>query len=81
MEEEEDIYPQEQQVTIEDLSESLFAGGSFSPNQWLYEQLCLALPLRSLCEKDCQPPSISAPSDTLIDSRWQSLAKLGKAID
>ena len=73
-------YPQEQQLALEDLSETLFSGGSFSPQDWLYEQLCLALPMCYLCGKDCQPPSTSPTSDSLIDSRWQTLEKLKRSI-
>jgi uncharacterized protein len=38
---------------LEDLVESLAPDGHFPPDAWLYEQLCLALPQRQLCNQDC----------------------------
>ncbi|ABB57649.1 YceD family protein [Synechococcus elongatus] len=62
----------------DELEESLPPDGSFDPQQWLYEQLCLALPLRNVCAEDCpgpaQPESESPPS--VVDDRWLALAKL-----
>lgn len=50
-------YPLEREISIEDLAESLSHTGHFEPETWLYEQLCLAMPLKQLCSKDCpQPP-------------------------
>ncbi|ASC69271.1 hypothetical protein XM38_001980 [Halomicronema hongdechloris C2206] len=73
--------PLEQEVTTEDLVETLPPNGYFHPNTWLYEQLCLALPQRQLCASDC--PGVSAkessgevPSSGLADQRWSALAAL-----
>ena len=71
---EQDI-PLEREVKWEDLSETLAPNDYFQPNEWLYEQLSLAMPMRQLCSKDCQKPSISV-TDPITDSRWQSLAAL-----
>jgi uncharacterized protein len=60
----------------ENLSESVSPDGYFDAYKWLYEQLSLALPLRQLCGKDCQPPEISQPNEILQDSRWSALASL-----
>jgi uncharacterized protein len=67
----------EREVPVEDLSETLPPDGYFHPETWLYEQLCLALPLRQLCDENCQQPAtISSKTDPLMDSRWASLAAL-----
>jgi uncharacterized protein len=67
----------EREVPIEDLSEKLAPNGYFQPETWLYEQLCLAFPLRQLCDENCQQPAtIASATDTPIDSRWASLASL-----
>lgn len=68
--------PAEREVSLEDLSESLHLEGYFYPNDWLYEQLCLAMPMRQLCSEDCQQPAGKADREPLVDSRWASLAAL-----
>jgi uncharacterized protein len=74
--------PIERRVDFEDLVESLTPNGHFSPEEWLYEQLCLALPLRQLCSPDCAgvvqndaPAPATTPTSSL-DSRWGSLESL-----
>jgi uncharacterized protein len=42
--------PLEQEVASEDLVESLSPQGHFDPATWMYEQLCLALPQRQVCD-------------------------------
>jgi uncharacterized protein len=63
----------------EDLVETLPPDGYFDPVKWLYEQLCLEIPLRQLCDKQCK--GISLPQDEnesaanpRIDRRWAGLA-------
>lgn len=67
----------EKEVSLEDLSETLPPNGYFQPSAWLYEQLCLALPMSQVCGQDCQgadqPQEVTEP---VIDSRWSSLASL-----
>jgi uncharacterized protein len=64
-------------LELENLEESLSPQGYFDVQEWLYQQLCLALPLRKLCDEKCPPISVkSSTSEPLIDSRWQSLAAL-----
>jgi uncharacterized protein len=73
----EEYLPLEREVAVEDLSESLDSMGYFAPGSWLYEQLCLAMPVRQLCSNDCQPPSYqTGDNQVIIDSRWSSLAAL-----
>ena len=68
---------------LEELVDSLSPDGHFDPNVWLYEQLCLALPLRQLCAKDCagiippkEPDLGPSEAQQLMDSRWGILANL-----
>ncbi len=61
----------------EDLEENISSQGYFDVEEWLYQQLCLALPMRKLCDDNCPPPAFnSSPEQPLMDSRWQSLAAL-----
>ena len=67
----------EKEVSLEDLSEKLPPNGYFQPSVWLYEQLCLALPMSQVCGQDCQ--GADKPQEAIepaIDSRWSSLASL-----
>ena len=69
----------EVEVAMDDLVETLSPKGTFSPGEWLYEQLCLAIPQRQLCDTDCPGIAVEASSsDTLqpIDNRWASLQAL-----
>ena len=63
-----------------DLVESIPAQGKFDCAQWLYEQLCLALPIQQLCSEVCVPESIeknqSSGAIDSVDHRWAALAKL-----
>ncbi|MCS6813079.1 MAG: YceD family protein [Cyanobacteria bacterium] len=75
-----DVIPEDSDY--EDLVETLPAQGHFSPTGWLYEQLCLSLPLQQLCAATC--PGIQATTSTdsdgqdhtPTDRRWSSLAAL-----
>ncbi|MBL1211529.1 YceD family protein [Geminocystis sp. GBBB08] len=79
-EEESDLnYPLEREIISEDLSETLPPNGELIVDEWIYEQLSLAMPLRNLCENDCQPPLLKEKKDSTIkDNRWSSLANLIK---
>lgn len=73
-----DIFAAEREITLEDLVETLSPRGYFDPSQWLYEQLCLQIPQRQLCDTNC--PGISPATDDdskqLVDKRWASLQSL-----
>jgi uncharacterized protein len=76
IEEDEDL---EREVALEDLVESLSPQGYFKPDEWLYEQFCLAIPQRQLCNQACQGIAVgsSQPEPTSgIDRRWASLETL-----
>ncbi len=70
----------ELEIAPEDLVESLSPHGTFDPAGWLYEQMCLALPLRQLCDATCpgivtegdQVPALNPP----VDRRWAALESL-----
>lgn len=69
--------PVEREVGLEDLVEVLHPRGYFFPDEWLYEHLCLSLPHRKLCDRQCpgiQPGPDAGESQPLLDRRWASLA-------
>lgn len=70
-------YPQEREISWDDLSETLSPDGYFDPQAWLFEQLSLNLPLRQLCGKSCQQPKTTdLEAEPNPDSRWAALAIL-----
>lgn len=74
--------PLEREVLMEDLLETLSPHGYFYPSEWLYEQMCLELPQRQLCQLNC-PGILSGKvdsSDQPVDSRWASLEALKKQL-
>ncbi|AFZ58258.1 DUF177 domain-containing protein [Anabaena cylindrica FACHB-243] len=73
--------PLEMEVAVEDLVETVSPNGYFYPSEWLYEQMCLAIPQRQLCDRNC--PGILetvASSEEIVDSRWASLQSLKKQL-
>lgn len=74
--------PLEQEVNPESLVESLSSEGYFEPETWIYEQVCLALPQRQICDLNC--PGIlpvehqRSGADRMenVDHRWSALAAL-----
>ena len=69
--------PLEREVAIEDLVESISPNGYFDASEWLYQQMCLAIPQRQLCDRNC--PGITdnaSDSPELTDSRWAALSRL-----
>jgi uncharacterized protein len=77
-----DDLPLEREVPVEDLLESLPPDGHFYPAEWLYEQMCLAMPHRQLCDRDCPgiTPEVESDSENTVDSRWASLEALKKQL-
>lgn len=72
--------PLEREITLEELVETLPTNGYFHPDKWLYEQLCLEIPQRKLCDQQCSGIPIGdtlpiVPS-TKPDGRWASLEAL-----
>lgn len=77
--------PLDQEISTEDLTESLPPTGHFYPEDWLYQQLCLELPAQQLCRPDCQgvalPDEQPTPTDAAADQRWSALAALKHQLD
>ena len=74
--------PNEREVSLEDLSETLPPNGHYDPEAWLFEQLSLALPLRKVCGNDCPGASQNATADeNHVDRRWASLAALKEQLN
>jgi len=73
------------EVDLEDLVENLSPGGYFSPSDWVYEQMCLELPHKQLCDTECPGISLTddantESSETVSDSRWVSLEALKRQL-
>ncbi|UBF24787.1 YceD family protein [Kovacikia minuta CCNUW1] len=73
-----DPVPLDQDISLDDLVETLPPNGYFDPTTWLYEQLCLEIPQRQLCDQACQ--GIPLPETSGVqpsgDRRWASLEAL-----
>lgn len=74
--------PLEREVALKDLIETLPPQGYFYPSEWLYEQLCLEIPQRQVCDAQCAgiqtatQESLAQPADR----RWASLEALKKQL-
>jgi uncharacterized protein len=71
----------EQEVGMDDLVETLPPNGYFYPSTWLYEQICLTLPQRQICDPNCGGIDIAnqnheTEQQPTIDSRWAVLSQL-----
>lgn len=68
----------DQDISSDDLVESLPPDGSFDPTTWIYEQLCLEIPQRQLCDQSCKGIDLSEalPQTPEVDRRWASLEAL-----
>lgn len=60
----------------EGVSEQLDPSGSFDPEQWIYEQLCLQLPLVNRCGPQCPGPACWQSQQPVLDPRWAALRQL-----
>lgn len=72
----------EKEVDLEDLIESVSPQGNFDPGEWLYEQMCLAVPQKQICRPDCEGIAFKNPKSTEpeIDHRWAALSSLKKQL-
>ncbi|MEM9766710.1 MAG: YceD family protein [Cyanobacteria bacterium P01_D01_bin.71] len=70
--------PLEQEISSEDLVESLSPQGYFEPETWIYEQICLQLPQRQICDVNCQGLHVDQAQSTqpAVDDRWSALEVL-----
>ncbi|OKH37152.1 metal-binding protein [[Phormidium ambiguum] IAM M-71] len=74
----------EKETALEDLVESLPPNGYFYPDDWLYQQMCLAIPQRQLCDRNCQGIQLennSIAGEEIIDSRWATLEFLKERLN
>jgi uncharacterized protein len=72
-----DGYLLEREGSLDDLVETLSPDGDFDPQAWIYEQLCLALPQRQLCDQNCRGIDTSYVDEQQpVDRRWASLETL-----
>ena len=75
------------EVALEDLVETLPPNGYFNPAEWIYQQLCLEVPHKQICDPQCagiilndEEDASTETSETLSDSRWASLAALKRQL-
>jgi len=69
----------EQDLTVtSDLIETLPSQGHFVVGEWVYQQLCLAIPQKQLCRPDCAGinPAPAPQPEQKVDQRWASLQSL-----
>jgi len=68
----------DQDITPDDLVETLSSKGYFEPATWIYEQLCLELPQRQLCDQMCKGIEVPITEATApaTDRRWASLESI-----
>lgn len=68
----------ELEVELENLVEALPPQGHFHPDEWLYEQLCLAIPPQQLCDNACPGIVVQGSEATPppVDRRWSALFQL-----
>jgi uncharacterized protein len=65
------------------LTETLPPNGYFYPGDWLYQQLCLALPQRQRCDEQCPGIEVEVTAETErqnLDQRWSGLADLKRQL-
>lgn len=74
--------PLERETALDELVETLPPQGYFQPGDWLYEQVCLALPPRQLCDRQC--PGIEVDNTevptSVKDRRWEALEALKRQL-
>lgn len=69
--------PLDRDLSMDDLVETLQPNGNFEPASWLYEQLCLEIPQRQLCDQQCVGIKVAdSEAKPIIDQRWASLETL-----
>ncbi|MEO1134641.1 MAG: YceD family protein [Cyanobacteria bacterium J06639_1] len=76
LEAEPEEYADELEVATEDLVERINPDGSFDVENWLYQQLWLAMPQQQLCSEDCQGLTVEQDASDRVDSRWAKLQNL-----
>ena len=78
----EQLQESEEIAEMEGLVECLDPRGAFDPEQWVFEQLNLLLPVVNHCGDHCPGPALSSratdhvPERPAMDPRWQALLQL-----
>ncbi len=67
----------------DDLLEVVPSQGYFDPGDWLYQQLCLALPQQQICDPACKGIVLKSGPEksTGLDQRWAGLAELRRQLE
>ena len=78
-----ELFHIEAENSVEHLVETLSPDGYFNPREWVYEQVCLAVPPRKLCDKNCQGIKLSGmkTSSSVLDSRWAALEAIKRQLN
>jgi len=73
----------DREIVVEDLVETLPPNGYFQASDWLYQQMCLAIPQRQLCDPKCRGIQLNKTDSSTeqIDSRWASLEALRERLN
>jgi uncharacterized protein len=73
-----DRLPKETEIDVNDLVETLPPKGYFDPEEWLYQQLCLAIPFQKIAPDAPELVELteSIEQKTVIDKRWAVLNTL-----
>ena len=80
---EKELFHIEAENSVEHLVETLPPNGDFNPREWVYQQVCLAVPPRKLCDKNCQGIKLSDvdTSSSVLDSRWSALEAIKRQLN
>ncbi|MBD2109777.1 YceD family protein [Nodosilinea sp. FACHB-13] len=76
--------PLEREVAVEDLFETLPPNGHFYPETWVYEQICLSLPMPQICDEDCPGIELRGQGTAAaqpVDHRWAALTQLQQQLN
>ncbi|MCL2931585.1 MAG: DUF177 domain-containing protein [Trichodesmium sp. MAG_R03] len=78
-----ELFQIEIENSMEDLVETLPPDGSFNPKKWIYEQICLEVPPRKLCDNNCQGIKLSGmnTSSSVLDRRWAALETIKRQLN
>ncbi|MEB3295460.1 MAG: YceD family protein [Synechococcales bacterium] len=68
--------PFDEDLDVDAMVESLPKDGNFDAAGWVYEQLCLAMPQRQLCDANCAGIELPQTASQNPDRRWAGLEVL-----
>ena len=78
-----ELFHIEAENSVEHLVETLPPDGDFNPKKWVYDQVCLAVPPRRLCDNNCQGIKLSGTNGTssVLDRRWAALESIKRQLN